>query len=159
MCVYIDEAREVITEQSSSTLIVLAYKDVLSICEKLKRASKDWFTLGLAFGVNYSDLEDIEDQYASNKRRLVEMVFKRIEVTDPEYPMTWPYICECLRNPIVERNDVAEEIEGNVPTSVTIVLSFHLFWTDINIPYRGYIYFEDINVRGFRGLDMNREHL
>ena len=37
------------------------------------------------------------------------IVAKRLEVTDP--PMTWPYICECLRRPTVERKDVAEEIE------------------------------------------------
>ncbi len=54
-----------------------------------------------------SKLKDIEDRYAANMHRLTEMVGKRLEVTDLEHPMTWPYICECLRSPTVERNDVA----------------------------------------------------
>ena len=81
-------------------------------------ASSNWFDLGLTFGVKISELMEIEDQYSNNKRHLMEMVVKRLVVTDPEHPMTWPYICECLRNPIVERNDVAEEIEGKVPPTL-----------------------------------------
>ncbi len=120
MCVHAESsseefAREVITKQSSSTPIVLTIKDAQTICETLKNASKDWFDLGFTFGLEVSKLKDIEDQYTSNKNRLMEMVVKRIEVTNPEHPMTWPYICECLRRPFVKRNDVAEEIEGKVP--------------------------------------------
>ncbi len=85
--------------------------DAQKICESLKSASKDWFELGLALGVKLGDLKDIEDEYRHNKRRLLEMVGKRLEVTDPEHPMTWPFICKCLRCPTVERNDVAKEIE------------------------------------------------
>ena len=77
--------------------------------------------LGLALGVKSNDLKDIEDEYCHNKRRLMEMVGKRLEVTDPEHPMTWPYICECLRRPTVERNDVAEEIEDKYVRTATAV--------------------------------------
>ncbi len=52
----------------------------------------NWFELGLALGVKLGDLKDIEDEYRHNKRRLIEMVGKRLEVTDPEYPAngaTW----------------------------------------------------------------------
>ena len=47
------------------------------------------------------------------------IVSKRLEVTDP--PMTWPYICECLTRPTVERNDVAEEIEDKYVRTATTV--------------------------------------
>ncbi len=47
------------------------------------------------------------------------IVSKRLEVTDP--PMTWPYICECLTRPTVERNDVAEEIEDKYVRTATAV--------------------------------------
>ena len=107
--------REVITKQSSSTPIVLTEGDILSICEKLESVSKDWFNLGLAFGVDPIQLMSIRDQYRHNKRRLTEMVGKRLQFNNPDHPMTWPYICECLRRPTVERNDVAKEIEGKVP--------------------------------------------
>ena len=122
-----------LTRQSSSTSIVLTEDDIRSICEKLKSASKDWFKLGLALGVKFTDLKDIEDEYRSNKRCLTEMVGKCLEVTDPEHPMTWPYICECLRSPTVERNDVAEEIEGKVPSN--ILCSFNYSVTTV-IPTR-----------------------
>ncbi len=55
----------------------------------------------------------------------MEMVVKRLEVTDPEHPMTWPYICECLRSPIVERNDVAQEIEGKVPIIYSSIVTIY----------------------------------
>ncbi len=92
--------------------------DAQTIDESLEDASKDWFNLGLAFGLELSELKNIEDEYRYNKRRLTEVVVKRLQVTDPEHPMTWSYICECLRSPTVERNDVANEIEGKVSTSV-----------------------------------------
>ena len=108
-----------IAQQRSS--IVLTGDDILTICEKLKSASKNWFNLGLALGVNYYVMENIQDQYQDNDRRLMKMVAKRLEVTDPEHPMTWPYICECLRSPTVERNDVAEEIEDTYVRTATAV--------------------------------------
>ncbi len=101
--------------------IVLTTADTQQICENLKSASKDWFELGMAFGMESSDLKDIEDEYRHNKRRLMEMVSKRLEVTDQEHPMTWPYICECLRSPNVERNDVAEKIERSYVRTATAV--------------------------------------
>ncbi len=112
-------AREVITKQSSSTPII---KDAQTICEKLKIASNKWFELGLAFGLEYNMLQDIQDQYTSNKRRLKEMVVKRLEVTDPEHPMTWPYICECLRCRTVGHTDLAKEIEGKLPNDTLYII-------------------------------------
>ena len=100
-----------IAKRPSSNPIVLTGEDILIICENLKNASKDWFNLGLVFGIKFPDVKNIQDQCSDNNRRLTEMVGKRLEATDPEHPMTWPYICECLRNSLVERNDVAEEIE------------------------------------------------
>ncbi len=105
------------TAQRSS--IVLTGYDILIICEKLRSASKDWFNLGLALGMKFTDLKNIRDQYSDNNRRLTEVVGKRLQVTDP--PMTWPYIYECLRRPTVERNDVAEEIEDKYVRTATAV--------------------------------------
>ena len=102
-------------------LIVLTGADINTICESLKTATCNWFNLGLALEVNYYDLKNIESRYQDNDRRLMEMVAKRFEVTDPEHPMTWPYICECLRRPTVERNDVAEEIEDKYVRTATAV--------------------------------------
>ena len=110
-------AREVITKQSSYTPIVLTKKDAPSICERLESASNDWFTLGLAFGLKFSALKSIEYQYLHTDR-LSKMVGGRLEINNQEHPVTWPYICECLRNCTVERNDVANEIEGKIPITI-----------------------------------------
>ncbi|XP_064407245.1 uncharacterized protein LOC135352042 isoform X4 [Halichondria panicea] len=106
---------------STHQSIVLTGDDIQAIRESLKNASKDWFNLGLAFGVKINVLENIEDDYRHNDRRLMKVVAKRLEVTDPEHPMTWPYICECLRRPTVARNDVAEEIEDKYVRTATAV--------------------------------------
>ncbi|XP_064407679.1 uncharacterized protein LOC135352420 [Halichondria panicea] len=106
---------------STHQSIVLTGDDIQAIRESLKNASKDWFDLGLAFGVKINVLENIEDDYRHNDRRLMKVVAKRLEVTDPEHPMTWPYICECLRRPTVARNDVAEEIEDKYVRTATAV--------------------------------------
>ena len=91
-----------IAKRSSSNPIILTAADILIICESLKSASKNWFNLRLVFGLKFSDVQNIQDQCSDNNRRLIEMVGKRLEATDPEHPMTWPYICECLRNSFVE---------------------------------------------------------
>ena len=114
-------SRNQTVEIAQRSSIVLTGDDILTICEKLRSASKDWFNLGLALGMKITDLEDIEDAYRHNQRRLMKMVTKRLEVTDPEHPMTWPYICECLRSRTVERNDVAEEIEDKYVRTATAV--------------------------------------
>ncbi len=90
--------------------VVLTKADIRTICEKLTTARKDWFHLGSAFGLEDSQLKDIEDQYHDNKRRLREMISKRLELAGSENPVTWPYICECLRSDTVERRDVANEL-------------------------------------------------
>ncbi len=103
-----------IEKQSSSNPIILTGKDILTICQKLKNASKNWFNLGLTLGIDYYELEKIQDRYQDTDRCLMKAVVKRLEVTDPEHPMTWPYICECLRSSTVQRNDVAEQIEATM---------------------------------------------
>ncbi len=125
MCVHAGSSEEQDTRngESANQPIVLTGADIQTICEKLITASYNWFKLGLSLGVNYYELKNIESQYQDNDRRLMEMVGKRLEITDPEHPMTWPYICECLRSPTVERNDVAEEIEDNYVRTATINLS------------------------------------
>ncbi len=72
------------------------------------KAQNDWFHLGSAFGLKDSQLKAIEDQYPGNKRRLREMISKRLEVAGSENPVTWPYICERLRS--VEREDIATQL-------------------------------------------------
>ncbi|XP_064386403.1 uncharacterized protein LOC135334925 isoform X3 [Halichondria panicea] len=98
-------------KRPSSDPIVLTGKDVQIICVTLVKACNNWFNLGLALGMDYDQLESIQDQFRDSSGRLTKMIAKRLSVTDSKNPMTWPYICECLRSPTVMRYDVAEAIE------------------------------------------------
>ena len=98
-------------KRPSSDPIVLTGKDVQTICVTLVKAYNNWFNLGLALGMDYDQLESIQDQFRDNSGRLTKMIAKRLSVTDQTNPMTWSYICECLRSPTVMRYDVAEAIE------------------------------------------------
>ncbi len=97
------------TTESSST--VLTQDDIPTICERLASASNNWFNLGLALGVKYTHLQNIQEQFPNNEHRLTNMMAMRLQVSDSKDPVTWPYICECLRRPLVMRFDVADNIE------------------------------------------------
>ena len=112
-------SRNQTVEIAQRSSIVLTEDDILTICEKLKSASNNWFNLGMAFGMKFFELENIRDRSTDNVCRLTMIVAKRLEVTDP--PMTWPYICECLRRPTVEHNNLAKEIEDKYVRTATAV--------------------------------------
>ncbi len=116
MCIYIGSSSDASKQPEVNIAKQLSFNQIAltqaTICEKLKNARKNWYELGLVLGLEGAELDDIEDRYPDNKRRLSKMVSKRLEITDPKHPVTWPYICECLRNRLVERNDVANEIES-----------------------------------------------
>ncbi len=97
------------SEQSPN---VLTQKDLTAIYGKLKRASGKWLDLGLAFKLSIHDQHAIEKKYNDDERRLLEMISKRLEITDSDLPdFTWSYICECLRDPLIQLNNIANEIE------------------------------------------------
>ncbi len=88
----------------------LTKADIETICEKLMDAQNDWFFLGSAFRLEDSQLKAIERQHRDDKRCLREMISKRLEVAGSDNPVTWPYICECLKSPNVRREDIATKL-------------------------------------------------
>ncbi len=82
--------------------------DLQSVYEKVIKAARNWFNLGLALDLDYDTLNDIKDDYHRNKDCLREMIAARLK-TGP--PLTYSDICQSLRAPTVDRNDVAVAIE------------------------------------------------
>ncbi len=78
----------------------LAYKNLI-------KAAGDWFDLGLDLGLDPGTLKDIKDDYHKNKDCLREMISARLKTG----PLSYSDICQSLRSPTVNRNDVAEAIE------------------------------------------------
>ena len=71
------------------------------------KAAGKWFNLGLALKVSYDTLDNIRDKHGDNQNCLREMLAARLKTG----PLTYSEICQSLRAPTVERNDVAEAIE------------------------------------------------
>ncbi|XP_064401306.1 uncharacterized protein LOC135347306 isoform X3 [Halichondria panicea] len=88
----------------SSTLTI---DDLSSVYGKLIPATKNWFNLGLTLGVSYDTLNNIGDKHRDDQTCLREILAARLKTG----PLTYSEICQSLRAPIVERNEVAEAIE------------------------------------------------
>ena len=81
--------------------------DLQSVYEKVIKAARNWFNLGLALGLGHGTLDDIKDDYHRNKDCLREMIAVRLKTG----PLTYSDICQSLRARTVDRNDVAVAIE------------------------------------------------
>ncbi len=90
---------------------VLTISDILEVYEKVRSASPNWFNLGLALKLSYTDLTNFRETYrGDNDVCLREALARRLQSGDP---LTWGGMCTALRNSTVARNDVAEAIEGS----------------------------------------------
>ncbi len=98
---------------------ILTIDNLNSVYEKLIEAAGNWFDLGLALGLGHSTLNDIRDDHHRNKDCLREMLAVRLKTVPL---ITYSEICQSLRSPTVNRNDVAEAIEKEC-TGMNIVMS------------------------------------
>ena len=88
---------------------VLTVSDLLEVCERVKSASPNWFSLGLALKLSYTDLTNFRETYRDNNDVcLREVLAHRLQ---SGVPLTWGGICTALRHSTVSRNDVGEAIE------------------------------------------------
>ncbi len=88
---------------------VLTISDILEVYEKVRSASPDWFNLGLALKLSYTDLTNFRDTYrGDNDVCLRETLARRLQSGGP---LTWGGMCTALKHPTVKRNYVAVEIE------------------------------------------------
>ncbi len=88
------------------------------MCEKVRSASPNWFDLGLALKLSYTDLTNFREMYrGDNKVCLRETLACRLQSGDP---LTWEGMCTALRHPTVTRKDVAEAIEGSYQSKLML---------------------------------------
>ncbi len=86
---------------------ILTLSDLPSVYEKLIKAAKKWFNLGLMLEVSYDTLDNISDERRDNETCLRKMLAARLNTAN----LTYSEICRSLRVSTVDRNDVAEAIE------------------------------------------------
>ncbi|XP_064385940.1 uncharacterized protein LOC135334611 isoform X5 [Halichondria panicea] len=91
---------------------VLTISDILEVYEKVRSVSPNWFNLGLALKLSYTDLTNFHETYSGdNDVCLREALARRLQSGDP---LTLGGMCTALKNSMVARNDVAEAIEGSL---------------------------------------------
>ncbi len=79
------------------------------ILKVLKKARDKYYYIGKGIGLDDADLKEIENSHHPDKLRcLDEMLKLRIQ----KGGLTRSELCESLRGELVERNDVAREIEA-----------------------------------------------
>ena len=86
---------------------ILTLDDLNSVYKNLIKAAGNWFDLGLDLGLAFDILNNISDKHRDNQTCLRDMIAARLKTG----PLTYSEICQSLRAPTVERNDVAEAIE------------------------------------------------
>ncbi len=79
------------------------------IKSNLFRARSKWENIGLELKIDAETLKCIKSHNKEcHDACLHDMLMHRLEAVGS---LTWSLLCKCLRSPLVERNDVASEIE------------------------------------------------
>ncbi len=77
--------------------------------EKLNNARSKWYFIGKGIGCKIDDLDEIQGMHLHNNAMcLGAMLVKRIQAGE----LTRFKLCESLRGIMVQRDDVAQEIEA-----------------------------------------------
>ena len=93
----------------SNTDTPLALADLHQVHTKLYEARTVWFNIGLCLSVDHETLCSIKRKFANDDDDcLREMIAKHLKSSDY---LTWARLCDCLREPIVARVDLANKIE------------------------------------------------
>ncbi|XP_064401435.1 uncharacterized protein LOC135347394 isoform X2 [Halichondria panicea] len=86
---------------------ILTINDLPSVYEKLIKAAKKWFNLGLKLKVSPDTLDNISDEHRDNETCLRKMLAARLNIAT----LTYSEICQSLRAPTVRRDAIAKAIE------------------------------------------------
>ena len=87
---------------------VLSIEDLSEVYTKFFDARDKWFNIGLALNINFTALKSIKSEQHDNDDCLREMLAHRIQSGGP---LTWADLSDCLRHPIIKRNDLAKNID------------------------------------------------
>ncbi len=81
----------------------------MKIFKPLNKAREKWYFIGDGIGCTLSDLKEIRDTHSNDKCMcLLEMLQCRIQ----QGQLTRSMLCTSLRGDLVNRDDIAQEIEA-----------------------------------------------
>ena len=92
-------------------------KDSLkTILDSISTLTADWFNLGVALGLSYDTLREIESNHRGEARRCqTEMVIVWLQMKDNSQP-SWQSLASALSSPSVGRVEIATMIATEHPT-------------------------------------------
>lgn len=68
---------------------------------------------GVCLGVDHSELKEIESQHLLPKQALLEVITRWLDTAD--HAVTWDDILTALRLPALKEEQLAQQIEDNIP--------------------------------------------
>ena len=91
-------------------------KDSLkTVLDSISTLTAGWFNLGVALGLSYDTLREIETNYREARRCQTEMVIAWLQMKDNSQP-SWQALVSALSSPSVKRIEVATMIAAVHPT-------------------------------------------
>lgn len=109
VCTYYNHTHVIHTMHTTDEILTIA--DIHRIHEALFPAHTHWFDIGLTLEVDHQTLCGIRKEFSSFRDCLREMLSCRLMGGGN---LTWRILCTCLRNSIVGRNDLANDIEKDL---------------------------------------------
>ena len=86
-----------------------------TILDSISTLAEDWFNLGVALGLSYDTLRELESNYREDARRcLTEMVIAWLQMKDNAQP-SWQSLVSALSSPLVNRIEIATTIAAEHP--------------------------------------------
>ena len=80
-----------------------------AISDSIFTLAAEWFNLGVALGLSYATLREIESNHTEARRRLTEMVIAWLRKKDNSQPSWWSLV-SALSSPSVGRVEIATMI-------------------------------------------------
>ena len=98
-------------------LAILTFSDMsalVNVLRELRKVTHEWYDLGLLLGLEYSTLETIKASNQSLKECQRSMVIGWLQKKGKSEP-SWQGLVKALRDALVDRPDIAKQIEQKYP--------------------------------------------
>ena len=90
-------------------------RSLRTILDSISTLTADWFNLGIALGLFFDTLREIESNHRGEARRcLTEMVIAWLQMKDNSQP-SWQSLASALSSPSVNRIEIATMIAAEHP--------------------------------------------
>ena len=94
--------------------VVLGKHDLSAVVNELSDVASKWMLVATCLEVDQADITDIESQRLSPRESLLKVVTKWLDTASDSAPPTWHRLVDALRQPVLNEERVAKQIEKKV---------------------------------------------